>query len=143
MTHAGSRSELLLDQAGAPAVAQEHAAKRLGRVRRVHDLPRHTRAQSINVSLCRFNIRNDARAVDLPVPYNSAGPSVNGHFGQDTSSPPVSCAYGVDATPVAGEAESLAVPKSAMAAWSTAPRASKAARWAEFTPVSPVMSSRS
>ncbi len=78
MTHAGSRSELLLDQAGAPAVAQEHAAKRLGRVRRVHDLPRHTRAQSINVSLCRFNIRNDASAVDLPVPYTISRTPANG-----------------------------------------------------------------
>ena len=35
----GTRNEIALGQSGAPAVAQEHTAKRPTRTRRVHNLP--------------------------------------------------------------------------------------------------------
>ena len=41
MADAGARSEVALNQSGPPTVAQKQAAKRLRRMRRVHDRPVH------------------------------------------------------------------------------------------------------
>lgn len=78
MTHARSGSEVALVSPVRPRWRRSMPRNDSGACDVSMICPGTPRAESSNVSLCRFDIRNDASAVDLPVPYTISRTPANG-----------------------------------------------------------------